>query len=305
MTSTAPTLIVLRDFDHWFRQLPLRLPGVSQQILEPLRGRILDALRTVAEVEPHELSAIRHQVEARRQPHEYVLTLDGGTYFRQWDFSFAMTRAVTRVTDSVKGGMIRVAREGFGQFWTQVAVLRREFEASDKNSIILCDDGIDTGRSLAEVVRQLSEQFLEVDSIRVLLNPNGLSTVEQVPVEVIYPRESVSWTHERDLFWGSPTGGVSLLTRNNVNVLGGIPYSLSSSLLARRLGLSHTDLKDLRKALLEVNRDFWAILERAAGRPLRLRDNKRLLWATEVGGFTERSIITDVISWLIENEPDL
>lgn len=305
MADPQKTLVVLRDFDHWFRQLPLRLPGVSQQSIEPLRARIIDALSIVSNVETRELADLHLRTEEQRDEQEYILTLDGGIYFRHWDFSFAMTRAVTRLDDAVRGRMIRVAREGSGQFWTQVAVLRREFEASDKMSIVLCDDGIDTGRSLAEVVRQLSEQFLEVESIRVLLNPKGVDFIEGVAVGSIFLPEDVSWTHERDLFWGSPTGGVSLLTRHNVNILGGVPYSLSTTLLRRRLGIEHDKLADVRRLLLEVNLDFWKILARSAGRPLRLRDCKRLLWATQLNDFTERSLIVDVIEWSLENEPAL
>ncbi len=301
------TIILLADFDHWFRQLPLRLPGVSRQPFEKLRGDVIDCLSTIAVVKPQSLSMLRNLAGSRLEPEEYIMTLDGSIYFHRPDYSFAMTRAVTRCSDAVRGRMIRVAREGFGQFWTQVAILRREYEASGKKSIVLCDDGIDTGYSLAKVVRQLSEQFLDVSRIVVLLNPHNISSIQGVPVEALLPYKDVLWTHERDLFWGSPTGGVSLITKDNVNRLGGVPYSLTTALLSKRLGIIgiEADVATVRKSLLEINHEFWSVLSRAAGRPLRLRDSRRLLWASEaIDGFSDRSLIVDVIEALIDNEPD-
>ena len=297
------TLVLLRDFDHWFQQLPLRLPGVSRLSLEPLRHQLIEALQQVADVKTHDLAELRLLTDTRRTKDEFLVTLDGGIYFRDADYSFAMTRAVTRLQDAERGRMIRVAREGYGQFWTQVSTLRRELEASGKSAIVLADDGIDTGRSLAEVVRQLNEQYLEVSSIRVLLNPTGMTHIANVPVDTISADRGVLWTHERDLFWGSPTGGVSLITRHNVNQLGGIPYTLNCTLLECRLGLKGKKLDDFRRELLRINIDFWGLLSRAADRPLRLRDCKRLMWAAALDGFSSQSQIIDVIEWLIRSEP--
>jgi hypothetical protein len=303
-------LILLRDFDHWFRQLPLRLPGISRQQFEPLRVRITEALSALCQVEAFELDTLREMTNRKRSSDEFVLTLDGGTYFKEYDFSFAMTRAVTRLSDVERGRMIRVAREGFGQFWTQVAMLRREYEESGKTTIVICDDGIDTGKSLSEVVRQLMAQYLEVGGLRVLLNPHAISELEGVAVESIVPPEVSLWTHERDLFWGSPGGGVSLISGNNVNQLCGIPYSLTSSLtsslLKKRLGLAADSLSELRNELLIVNREFWNLLSRAAGRPLRLRDAKRLIWAKDLNSdFSDKTEIVHVIDWLLTHEPVL
>jgi protein-tyrosine-phosphatase len=306
--ANVETLILLRDFEYWFQQLPLRLPGISIQQLAPIRERALECLKQTVVVNPNDLKDIRELTESRRDESEFILAMDGGTYFREYDFSFAMTRAVTRLTDATRGRMIRVAREGVGQFWTQVAILRREFEASPKSSIVVCDDGIDTGRSLAEVVRQLNEQYLEVSRIRVILNPHGIETIESVPVETITNYPDCLWTHERDLFWGSPGGGVSLITRDNVNQLYGIPYTLTSQLLKKRLGISGLEpsgLGALRRELLAINRDFWLLLSRAAGRSLRLRDCKRLMWAVELNDFSDRSLIVDVIDWLEQNDLDM
>lgn len=298
-------LILLKDFDHWFQQLPLRLPGVSRQQFEPLRQQLVECLSQIVEVQPAELASLRELTEKCRKADEFILTLDGGIYFHEADFSFAMTRAVTRLTDTVRGRMIRVAREGYGQFWTQVSILRREYEGSGKRVIVVCDDGIDTGKSLAEVVRQLNEQYLEVSGIRVLLNPNNLLQIEGVPIDTITEQPAVLWTHERDLFWGSPTGGVSLITRDNVNQLGGVPYSLTAALLKKRLGLEDIEVDSVRVQLLDLNREFWSLLSRAAGRSLRLRDCKRLLWATEFDEFDDRSLIVDVIAYLRDKEPKL
>jgi hypothetical protein len=295
-------LVVLADFDHWFRQMPMRLPGISPLQFEKLRETIVGCLREVADVRIIDLHQIRSLTSRQFAGDEYVLTLDGGTYFHTPDYSFAMTRAVTRVDDAARGKMIRVAREGFGQFWTQVAVLRREYEASSKRAIVVCDDGIDTGRSLAEVVQRLNEQFLEVSRIVVLLNTNGRSEIEGVPVTALLPDQNVLWTHERDLYWGSPAGGVSLITRDNINRLGGIPYTLSLNLFAKRIGLPENGLDQARLGLLEANRDFWSMLSRAAGRPLRLRDSKRLIWAAEYfSEFDDRSLIATVIEKLMQD----
>lgn len=305
MQVQLETLVYLRDFDHWFRQLPLRLPGLGRQAFDSLRAEMIDRLRTVADVCPKDLSELRATTSRDGDPTEFILTLDGGTYFQNYDFSFAMTRSVTRLSDVYGGRTIRVAREGSGQFWTQVDALREAYDSSGKGSIVLCDDGIDTGKSLAEVVRQLSNQYLEVETIRVLLNPNGLTDIEGVPITTILGDMDVLWTHERDLFWGSPGGGVSLCSKNNINVLRGVPYSLSTDLLRRRLGL-RGDLSELRRQILELNVRFWAVLSNAAGRSLKVRDCPRLLWVRDLGlAYGDNTPVEDVLTWLLDNEPVL
>src|SRR5438128_1266071 len=103
--------LLLRDFDHWFTQLPLRLPGVSREHFQPLRERFRAVLGSVTSLTSVELEEARQITGSCRDCKEFLVTLDGGIYFSNYDFSFAMTRAVTRVSDAVGGKMIRVARE--------------------------------------------------------------------------------------------------------------------------------------------------------------------------------------------------
>jgi hypothetical protein len=298
-------IVLLLDFDNWFTQLPLRLPGVSRLEIEPLRTELQASLARVATLTTHSLEYLRALTSQHVRTGEFRVTLDGGAYFTDFNFSFAMTRAVTRLEDAARDQLIRVARQGFGQFWTQVAMLRRAYETSQAEAIVICDDGIDTGRSLGEVIRQLSGQFLEVSGVRVLLNPHGINELkDEVPVETLIPDAPVHWTHERDLFWGSPTGGVSFISSANVNELSGIPYTFSEELLRRRLGLNEGDIGRLRHELLEVNLKFWRLLSRAAGRVLRLRDSNRLSWAYHVDApFNKNTPICDVIEWLLTHDP--
>jgi len=296
--------LLLRDFEHWFTQLPLRLPGVSRDSLQPLRDRVRSSLDGVAALSCLELDAARAMTIEHRDPEEFLVTLDGGIYFSQFDFSFAMTRAVTRPSDVVGGRTIRVAREGFGAFWAQVAMLRRAVDAKGANTIVVSDDGISTGLSLAEVIRQLAGQYLEVSRIEVLVNPHHMEAVQDVPVQTLYSGNISEWNHERDFFWGSPTGGISLLAPDNMNSLGGIPYSFSSALLSQKVGAPAEALSQIRRELLEVNVDFWSILQHAAGRTLRLRDCKRLSWLVSFSEeLTERTPMENVIGWFIDNDP--
>lgn len=298
--------MLLRDFDHWYRQIPMRLPGTSRMAFEEIRQRVVQALSAVALVEAMNLTELRKMAEDTRRTDEFIICLDAGTYFEEYDFSFSMTRAVTRLSDVQRGRSIRVARQGSGQFWTQVANLRRLFEQAEGRRIVICDDGIDTGRSLSEVIRQLKAQFLEVSELRVLLNPHGLEEIEGVPITTLLPEHRGIWSHERDMYWGSPGGGVSLIVGNNVNNLGGVPYSLTTPLLKTRLGFSHDDLSDLRGRLLMANRDFWSLLSRAAGRPLRIRDSKRLAWIEELSdSFSDNTPIHEVVEYVVANEPSL
>ena len=298
-------IVLLLDFDNWFTQLPLRLPGVSRLEFEPLRTALLASLGRVAKVTTYTLEELRSLTSQYVRPGEFRVTLDGGAYFTDFNFSFAMTRAVTRLEDAVRDQLIRVARQGFGQFWTQVAMLRRSFEASGAEGIVICDDGIDTGKSLAEVIRQLSGQFLDVSSVRVLLNPHRLTKLRKnIPIETLLPDAPAHWTHERDLFWGSPTGGVSFISSANVNELSGIPYTFSEKLLRRRLGLNEGDIARLREELLDINLKYWRLLSRAAGRELRLRDSNRLWWTYHIDEpFNKNTPICDVIEWLMTHDP--
>jgi len=100
------------------------------------------------------------------------------------------------------------------------------------------------------LIRQLKAQFLDVSEIRVLINPHGLRELEDIPITTVLPDHQGLWTHERDMYWGSPGGGVSLIVGNNVNNLGGVPYSLTTPLLKTSLGFTDGDLANLRYKLL-------------------------------------------------------
>lgn len=301
-------LVYLNDFTHWYDHLTHRAASVSYQMINELRTEVRNVLRDHADVTSIPLEDIR---AATRNIEGFLVTLDGGTYFNNYDYSFAMTRAVTRIRDVIGGHSIRIAREGSGQFWTQVDVLRELYDRNtiagmlDDSPIIICDDGIDSGDSLKELIRQLRDQYLSAASIRVVLNPRGHCEIDGVPVHAIYEDRDFLWTHERDFFWGSPGGGVSLCDKRNINSLSGVPYSLSSGLLKHRIGFE-ADVSELRRRLLEINLAFWQTLSDAAGRVLRVRDVPRLAWALEIGSeITLKTPIVDVIRPLIEHDPDV
>lgn len=260
------------------------------------------ALRSTVVLETHELGNIRSLLKPQNATDEFVITLDNGTYFSKFDYDFSMTRAHMKLHTIYDSTSIRIAREGYGAFWSQVAALRSKFENTEQARVIICDDGIDSGKSLRELIECLKEQGILIREIRTYLNTHGISEIENVPVVSTHTDTNFIWSHERDLFWGTPGGGVSVANSKNHNVIRGVPYTISNQLLRHRMGISG-DVTQLRNSILDVNLEFWHLLSDAASRPIRLRDIPRLEWLTTLDrGFNQSTNILEVIGDIKDRE---
>lgn len=227
---------------------------------------------------------IRDRITGAGLDDAFVVTMDGGSYFDSFDFSFEITRAVYQLSDVLDEHFFRMAREGKPGFNAQALRVRAQYrERASARPIVLCDDGLGTGRSVREVLTSLAALGLKVDRIVVLLNPSGLRDIDGVPVQTLVDAASSDdlWLSERDLFWGLPRSGVSFTRFDDHNPCFGLPYTIDVRMAESRIGLPPPIASSLRSDVLELNRLFWTILEDYSGGHLRFADCPRLAFVPE------------------------
>jgi hypothetical protein len=270
--------VLLRDFAHAYDSFPLRVTGDSAWLEPQVLSPMVEALRVaVAALEIHELSALRSRTASALGDSYFSITLDGGTYFDHCDYHLDMTRACRRYTD--KYGKYRVPRVDTSSLLQQLAHLRRYYrQAGASKPIALCDDGIGTGDSMALTVACLSQLGLHPSRLFVLLNPAGVHSIKDVDVETLLDPEETdyNWLSERDLYWGLPRSGLSLVPVHSLQPVYGIPYTIDTAMVTRRIGLDREPAVAFRAANLEYNAIFWEQLESERGRPFTFWDCARL-----------------------------
>ena len=92
----------------------------------------------------------------RNQDRHYVVVMDDASYFQDYDFNFNITRMAYSLEEVKKSPYFRVDREGIPQIISQGKKLQDTFVQNDnQKSILLCDDGVGTGKSLKEILEIL------------------------------------------------------------------------------------------------------------------------------------------------------
>lgn len=287
--ALAPTwegrFILLCDFWSAYDVFPLKALGLDERV----ETRVLLPMRETVERHVRDFTAIttddiRNRVTAASVEDAFLVTMDGGSYFDSFHFSFEITRAVFQLSDVLEEQFFRMAREGKPGFNAQALRVRAQYrERAEGHPIVLCDDGLGTGRSVREVLTSLAALGLKVDRIVVLLNPRGLQEVDGVPVQTLVDTEygGYLWLSERDLFWGLPRSGVSFTRFDDHNPCFGLPYSVDLRMAVSRIGLPESVSSSLRQEVIALNRVFWLILEEYSGGHLRFADCPRLAFVPE------------------------
>ena len=99
MVSKGGRFVLLRDFHHAYDLFPLKVIDTDGWIDIHVRSAIESALRDVCDdLITIELDDIRSKVEAATHASgHFIVTLDGGTYFDRFDFSFEITRTAFKI----------------------------------------------------------------------------------------------------------------------------------------------------------------------------------------------------------------
>lgn len=288
-------LVLLQDFPHWIGSMEFPLPPATAPAFDAVRAAAVDCYASVISTQALGLPMLRELTGGRCRQDEYLVTLDNRSYFPHADFAFSMARSAAGLRDVFTGNLSSQPRDHALPLHRQLESLRLDYLASRKRRLVLCDDGISTGTSLAGFVRRLRQADLAVSEIRVLLNPTPVFEIDGVSVDTLVEMHDGLWTHERDFFWGSPGGGVPLVVAAGSRQYG-VPYSISNRLLHQRLGLPIEVVAPLRARIAAVNIRFWDLLSRLVGRTLLIRDCYRLRWTARFFGVPYNTRIVDVIA---------
>lgn len=270
--------LLLKDFHASFRDFEFGTHDIDDrlelEVLQPMREALGEAVNELA---VRELDEIRRETRSAVKPNEFIVTMDGGVCFPHADARLDVTRTAFELAHVPQGPYIRRSRHGEPAFAEQGLRLRRRYEAEGHHRpIVLCDDGISTGRSLEHVLGFLSDLELEVRRIVVLANPNRIPSVRSVPVTTLFPDYGAyEWLNERDLFWGLPRSGVSIAPRHGTVPTCGVPYTFDPSITQARIGLGEEAAAFCRTAR-ELNIRLWEILDEHHERPLRTSECARL-----------------------------
>ena len=280
----AEHLALLLDFQFAYDNFALKVIDIDDQlslkVVEPMQAAISDCVKSV---QTFDLSSIRARTRPYAQSGYFLITLDGGSYFNTFDYNFEITRSTFFLEHAANGPYFRLPRDVGPQLIQQGLQLRQIYqEVGSSKPIVLCDDGIGTGKSLGQIIDILENLNLHVHKIIVLLNPSRLHQIGEVDVETIIDiEEPYIWLSERDLYWGLPRSGLSFSKPDQVRPIFGIPYTIDKAMVESRIGIKGEAASWFRMQCLRLNAIFWEYLEHHHNRSLEIEDCARISFLAE------------------------
>ena len=256
------------------------------QIDGAIRPQVIKAFNAAIDnYESVDLTQLRYKVRRLIQNDEYIVTLDGGVIFSQYDFSIEITRACTKIDDANVGPYIRMPRPLSAQLSQQFINVKANFQNAQKKRVVLCDDGIGTGGTIRRILNGLKDVGINVSNIVTVTNPTNILALEGVPIKTLYQSNvEYNWLNERDLYWGLPRSGLSTSVDRSFVGLGGIPYTVNKKMVVSRIGIDPAKAEQFRQACITANITFWKLLEKFHGRKLEIRDCSRLGFFSKIYG---------------------
>ncbi len=242
----------------------------------PLRTALKELLQSL---EIYDHSLISNKASEMIDKRYFVVTMDDGTYFREFDYNFDIARQAFDLKNIKRGPYYRVPRDAGRHVIAQAQDLKEKYVShGSRKPIVLCDDGIGTGRSLENILNVFDQLEIEVVKCFVLLNPNKVASIFNVDIETIFEHDdNFSWLSERDLFWGLPRSGVTCrLVNDEETVFMGIPYTIDLEMIESRIANFGPDANEFRRICLTANVKLWSFIEKNLGRDFRIRDISRL-----------------------------
>ncbi len=288
--------VLLCDFWDAYKNFELKQTTSVPEIDGAIRPQIHMALSSAVDnLELMDLSQLRTKVRTLIPINKFVVTLDGGVIFNQYDFSLEITRACTSISHAEIGPYVRMPRALSAHLSQQFLNLKAQYEKSSCDGVVVCDDGIGTGGTIKRILTGLRDVGIRVELVVTVTNPNDLDLLEGVPIKSLRtPGEPYNWLNERDLFWGLPRSGLSVSEKFHFLGLGGFPYTINRDMVISRIGINPNKAEQFRQTCLTANITFWKLLERFHGRKLRLKDCARLSFLEERLG--EDAEVINIIS---------
>lgn len=273
--------VLLKDATRSLSDLTINVPDDLAEHVSNKLSRIVESHSdTLVKITMDELSAkIQDQLGAGDH---YVVTLDGGTYFQDYEYSFEISRTCLRLGEIKSGQLYRMPRENCQQLVQQGMDLRDRYrEDGYGRSIALCDDGIGTGESLARIINILRGLKLDVTHVFVLVNAGNNDAIGGTDVNTLFPMpDQFDWLSERDLLWGVPRSGISYSNTNDLSCVYGVPYTFDIELIEKKIG-KLTDICNFRKKVLNLNIEMWSRLEETEGKVIRFSDVRRIAFLAD------------------------
>lgn len=283
--------VLLKDSGPTIDGMGMPLSGGLNQRLTSKLGDVVN--RHVEEFVTHGLGEILEKIHKTLGDTDYfVVTMDGGTYFQEYDFSFEISRTCLKLNELKNGTNYRFPRQGCSQLITQGCELRQKYEDSGySRPIALCDDGVSTGESLGRIISILRQINLDITHVFVLINEKQIRSIGETDIVTVYDEyeQNIAWLSERDLIWGAPRSGVSYCNTNDMSTVFGVPYTLDMDIVRRKI-LDFRDTCGFRDDILEVNIWFWEEVEKQLGKEIRFSSLERIAFLEEIVGDDKRLV---------------
>jgi hypothetical protein len=267
-------LYVIDDIDVLsIEDLPCDIEA-AKQIVSRIRQDAVVSLRAKGVSAEFIDKKIYHNLEASCKTHR--ISLAANSLFPTANHYLNITRAVVQIEAASKGPFYLVARPGHLSVESQLDLVASEMALLPYPSqISLLDDGIGAGAmTIRRVCEGLAARGQIVSEIVVGISSNPQMFVNDIPVRAGVELEGgASWINLRDLIWGFPGSGVTLIEHGSV--VGGIPYGFNCDIATAR-AVSADNARKFCEASEDLSCAFWDKVCRALRRVVTLEMVPRL-----------------------------
>ena len=293
-------LKVIDDLTISFRKLGISSDNyetkIRKEIVSPFRH---DLERFFDDIIFIPLDVIHSNINIKQRDQRYLVTLEEGVYFPNYDYSLSLTRTATNKNDFSNGPYILCPRDGYPSLEYQAYSLAVDYKRNGESKpIVICDDSVGKfGLTLKVVIELLRKFDLQVIQIYVLVNANGMKSL--LDVEIDSYLLNTYTINERDLYWGLPLSGISCIKDSQML---GVPTSIDIETIRNRIYPLPVDkLVDFRKCVLEFNIKFWTLIENYFNKQISFYDCSRLKGFPNFFGIPNERIINFLIRSILSN----
>ena len=283
-------LTIIDDLSIAFKDLGFSIKQyedeIRNEIVLPFREAINEFFEDIIFIP---LDNIRNKTNMKSRNNLYIVTLDDGLYFPDFNFSLSLTRTATNVSSFRNGPYILHPRNGSPSLENQVITLSEDYNRNiTSKSIVICDDSIGKyGLTIKRVIELLNKHDLIVNLIFVLVNSHRKESISGIKIDSIFL--DTYFINERDLYWGLPLSGISCLKDSQML---GVPTTIDFETIRNRIyPLSPEKLIGFRKCVLDFNIKFWTLLENYSNHHIYFYDCPRLQGLPAFLGFQNCRII--------------
>lgn len=269
------SLKVLDDLTVSFKNLGIFSSSyenkIRKEIVVPFREDLKKILESVDFIS---LDVIHDQTNLIQRNQHYLVTLENGVYFPNYDYSFNLTRTALNKKDFRSGPYLLYPRSGYPPLEDQAQSLAADYKKKGESKpIVICDDSIGKyGYSIKAVIELISKHGLQVSQIYVIVNVNDMKTLLDIKIESFLSNAYL--INERDLFWGLPKSGISCIKDSQMS---GIPSTIDNeTIISRSYKLPVEKVVNFKICVYEYNIKFWQMVENYFNHKMYFSDCPRL-----------------------------